>query len=494
MSEFAAIQAEIAAELERRKERAQRITNTLTAIKAALSPKQRAYVESKAPRRSLTGSRQSGKSHDIGVDMLETGFNTQGDVSMYVAPTSKAARSAVWSKLHELNNRFDLGIELKEASFRAIFPTKHEIHFEGAHDTARVRRLRGVARLKKLWVDEVAFFPEPIITELVGPTAAAMFLASPGGQNMTLASSPGMQRRGFMFDIVHNRRDTWEPHALYVYDNPTIKDPEAALAEMRAASAWSITSPAYLREGLGQWVDDASYNVYELGPHNIIDAIPTDKPFTSIMTIDFGLNDQSAICVAGWRDHDPTLYVQYVEGWSDIDIEDLAQKAIPLIERYKPVGIYADSAGAQHIKYLNARHSMGVMPVSKKPNYKAPAIAELNADMRRGFYAVPRGSPLIEQMQALQWDPIKYAAGKREEHPLMPNDLCDVAGVYAFVQAKHFRAEPAKPLPPMHGTPEYWAQKQAAELRAEIADAQKHFDAIEARQDDMAALLGVDRE
>lgn len=447
-------------------------------------------MRSEARRKTLSGARQSGKSHAIAADMVEVGFEGR-TTSMYIAPTSKAARNAVWQKLHTLNDDYKLGIELKEGAFVAKFPNGSLVGFEGAHDTARVKRLRGATLTGKLWVDEAAFFPEPIIRELMGPTASAMFLASPNGQRIVVASSPGMQRRGYFFDLVHGQREKWEPHALYVQDNPVIVDPEAALYDLREANAWDITTPAYMREGLGLWVDDATHSVYELTELNLIDELPPG-PFTSIMLIDFGKTDQSSIGIAGWRDYDPTLYVQYVEGWSDIDIEDLCQRALPLLERYDPIGVYGDSGGggSQHMEYMRKRHQIPIRPVAKKQNYKKPAIDALNADMRRGHYKVLRSSPLVEQMQALQWDPVQLAKGKFEEHASMPNDLCDTAGVYAHVQARHYRAESAPPPTPEVGTQDYWKKYRDEGLRHAATLASQHHARIAIAEEERALLTG----
>ena len=90
-------------ELRRRQAEKSRVENNIKAMVAELSERQRDYVLSNAPRKRLLGARQSGKSHDIAVDVILTGFEARCD-SMYIAPTSKAARNAVWSKLDYLND------------------------------------------------------------------------------------------------------------------------------------------------------------------------------------------------------------------------------------------------------------------------------------------------------------------------------------------------------------------------------------------------------
>lgn len=408
----------------------------LRRLNATLGPKQRTFVHSRSKRRRIKGSRQCGKSHGIGTDIINTGFGYDPETdtllpdataSMYVAPTSKSARNAVWSKLHELNNKYELGMHLHESRLVAMFPTGATTDFEGAHDSARVQRLRGKPLTGKLWVDEFGFFPERLARELLGPVATAMFLASPNKQRIALSSSPAPQRRGLFFELGSNAN--WEQHSLTLFDNPIISNPVEALADLRAATGWTEASPAYQREGLGLEVDDTTLNVYELGELNLIDSFP-EGPWDTVATLDFGDSDQSAIAILGWRPHDPVLYTLYVEGWSKFDIEDLAQKLLPLLARFKPRAIFADSGGggAQHISYLRKRHRLPIGKVMKSPNYKKPAIEEFNTDARRGLYRVLRSSPLVEQMQALQWDATERAKGNWNEHPGMANDLCFVAG------------------------------------------------------------------
>jgi hypothetical protein len=479
--------------LERRKAAIARVRAAVESLRKTLGKKQRAFMASKAPRRTLGGSRQSGKSHTLATTLIETGFERKCE-SMYVAPTSKAARNAVWSKLHELNDRFRLGIELKEGAFKAKFPNGSTVGFEGAHDSARVKRLRGATLTGVLCIDESAFFPDALLRELMGPTASAMFLASPNGQRMIAASSPGMQRRGHFFELCHMHTEQWQPHHLTIFDNPVVKDPQKALAELRDANAWTEASPAYQREGLGLWIDDATHAVYELSELNLVDGFP-DAKWTTVMTIDFGSNDQSAIAVAGWRDHDPNFYVLHVEGASEMDIEDVAQRALPLIARWSPIGVYGDhgGGGAQHADYLRKRHRIPVRPVAKKQNYKAAAIDAFNADARRGLVRALRSSPLVEQMQALQWDSTALAKGKREEHPSMPNDLCDVT-LYAHMHSRQYRAEPEPVPPPQAGTDEHWKQWSDAGLARASAQAAAHNQAIEEAEEERALLVGADWE
>jgi phage terminase large subunit-like protein len=479
--------------LERREAKRKLAKLRLDNLRGTLGTKQQAFMRSKARRRTLGGSRQSGKSHTLATTLIDVAFASKC-TSMYVAPTSKSARAALWSKLHALNDEHKLGITMKEGHFRAVFPNGSEIGFEGAHDTARVKRLRGAPLSGVLCVDEAAFFPEPIIRELMGPTCSAMFLASPNGQRIVVASSPGLQRRGYCYELMHEKTDAWEPHALFVHDNPVIKDPAGALAELRAANAWTETTPVYMREGLGLWVDDASHNVYELTDLNLIDGFP-DARWTTLIVFDFGKNDQSAIAIVGWRDHDPALYLLHVEGHSDLDIEDLCLLAKPLVERYAPIAFYGDpgGGGAQHMDYMRKRHQFPMRPVSKRQNYKKAAIDAFNTDARRGFVRVLRASPLVEQMQALQWDPVKYAKGEHEEHASMPNDLCDVT-LYGHMHAQHFRAEDKPPPPPPMGSKEHLEQLADEGLKAAIARANQHNAEAEEIRSDLTLLLGADTD
>lgn len=476
--------------LRRRRLRHHKSISRLRDLNATLSPRQSAYVHSQAARRRLLGSRQSGKTQSIVVDHINTATETKCD-SMYIAPTSKNARNAAWSKLRTINNEYELGVELKEGLFSAVFPNRATWDFEGAHDMARVQRLRGKTLTGKLTIDESGFYHERIIRELVGPVAIAMFLTT--AQRVSLASSPALQRRGLFFEL--GTSPAWEQHKLTAHDNPAIKDVDRALNDLREASAWTEATPAYLREGLGLEVDDATHNVYELTELNLVDALPSGE-WTTIMLVDFGDSDQSAIAVVGWLEHDPALYVLHVEGHSHMDIEDVCLLAKPLINRWHPIAVYGDpgGGGAQHMTYMRNRHQIPIRPVAKGRHYKKPAIDALNADMRRGHYRVLRTSPLVEQMQALQWDPTGLTKTPREyvEHPSQPNDLCDVAGVYAHVQAKHYRAEERPPPPPPIGSEEHLKRLADEGLRDAIARANQANADAQAIEDDRALLFGVD--
>jgi len=348
-----------------------------------------------------------------------------------------------------------------------------------------------------LFVDEAAFFPDTLLRELLGPTASAMFLASPNGQRMIVASSPGMQRRGLFFELCHIQLDKWESHQFTIYDNPVVKDPEKRLLELREANAWTLTSPAYQREGLGLWVDDATHSVYELSDINLAYSLPEgpDSQWTTVMAIDFGSNDASTVTVGGWRDHDPNLYILATEGSSNLDIEEVAQMALPLIERWRPIGVFGDTGGggAQHADYLRKRHSIPVQPVSKRPNYKAPAIDAFNADARRGNIKILRDSPAVEQMQALQWESVALARGVRAEHPSMPNDHADGC-LYVHLHSRQYRAELLSPPPPPLNSDEHWKQWSDAGLKLAEQQAIEHHKALEDAEEERAYLTGGEWE
>ncbi len=483
----------------RREAHAAKVLDKLRRLNSTLGPKQRAFVHSAAKRLRVKGARQCGKSHGIGVRIINRGFGydpiadtLSGDKtdSMYVAPTSKSARNAVWSKLHELNNKYELGLFLHESRLVSMFPTGSTCDFEGAHDSARVQRLRGKPLTGELYVDEGGFYPEKIARELLGPVATAMFLASPNGQKIIFSSSPAAQRRGLFFELGGNAN--WEQHGLTLFDNPIIANPVEALADLRAATGWTELSPSYQREGLGLEVDDDTLNVYELGELNLIDGFP-EGPWTTIATLDFGDSDQSAIAISGWRPHDPELYTLYVEGWSKFDIEDLAQKLLPLLARYRPLGIFGDSGGggAQHINYLRKRHHLSIKPVMKSPHYKKPAIDQFNADARRGLWRCLRSALVVEQMKTLQWDATEKAKGNWIEHDGMANDLCDVV-LYGHMHAAHFRAEKKPPAPPKAGSDEAWKQWSDAGLQRANAEAEEYHRRQAEIAEERAYLLGGD--
>jgi hypothetical protein len=410
-----------------------------------LSRAQRRFFQSKHFRRALTAGRQAGKTHLCLLLLVEAALRPN-TLSLYFAPTRNAARSILWEKLKRWLKDAGLAVEFNESLLEARFANGSIIRLLGVPDITRAERHRGLTVNGVVVVDEAAFFGEAVFHHLLTSIIPPYFMTTRRkARGIACVSSPGLVPRGHFHRIATDTTLNWDRHTFTVRDNPVVDDPDGELAELREANGWSLTSPGYLREGEAQWIADTDLNVYDITAVNIIDSLPPG-PWTTLLTFDQGTDDPDVVGILGWREHDPALYLLYVEWASGNDVTDLAEIIKRLRDEYKPWRIIGDlgALGKKTALEMRNRHRLPIEAADKAG--KPVAIRQLNADARRGLLLIPSAyAQVIQQMQDLKWDP-KHVSQK--EHPAMPNDLCDMV-LYGHRMARHYRAELAPtPAPP----------------------------------------------
>lgn len=472
-------------ELQRRKRVREAGLAALRKSVAKLSRAQRRFFESKHFRRALTAGRQAGKTHLCLLLLVEAALRPN-TLSLYFAPTRNAARSILWEKLKRWLKDAGLSVEFNESLLEARFANGSIIRLLGVPDITRAERHRGLTVNGVVVVDETAFFGEAVIHHLLTSIIPPYFMTTrKSARGIACVSSPGLVPRGHFHRLATDTTLDWDRHTFTVRDNPIVDDPEAELAELREANGWSLSSPGYLREGEAQWVADTDLNVYDIGAVNVIEDLPPGK-WTYILTFDQGTDDPDVVGVLGWREHDPALYLHYVEWASGNDVTDLATIIKRLRDLYNPWRIIGDlgALGKKTALEMRNRHRLPIEAADKTG--KPVAIRQLNADARRGLLLIPSAyAEVIQQLKDLKWDP-KHVGQK--EHPSMPNDLCDMV-LYGHRMSRHYRAEPAPEPTAPDGTPEA-ARQLEEKIRAEnLARIERERRIAEGLEDEPESVL-----
>lgn len=429
----------------------------VAALCAALSPRQRALHDDPAVQICVVCTRQSGKTSEALLKTAEKMIAVSGSISYIIMPTRDRCRDTFWDRWKDLCTVFGFTDDNHhETLLETRAPNGSVVRLVGVPDRKRADRVRGQT-LDLIIIDEAANFSDDVLQYLVEHCCSAA-LGIRNGQ-LYVCSTPGMDPSGYLYRLYTDPALEFSRHFLDLSDNPAWKDPAAYLAKVRRQFGYDENDPTYQREWLGRWVADLALRVYRIDAANLIDA-PGAVDY-AVMAVDLGATDQSAICVLGWKANTRELHCLHEEAESDLDITSVAERVKALQAIYRPLVTMVDGAAKQSVLELQNRHGIPLEPTPKAPGYKPKAIAQLNADFRRGLVKVPRTFEVVGQMKALQW--AAKAVGVRENQG-QPNDRCD-AFLYAYLRASHYLEQIQEPEPEA-GSAAYWKREQAR-VRAE---------------------------
>jgi phage terminase large subunit len=423
----------------------------IEALAAALSPKQRKLHADESQAVCVVCTRQSGKTSEALLLLVETMFLKPGSIAYVCLPTRDRAKEAFWDRWKAITAKFGLTEHHHhETLLETRAPNGSVARFIGVPDKKRANRVRSQSD-DLVIIDEAASFADDILKYLIEDCAAPALGVRNG--KLYVCSTPGMEPAGYLYRLYTDPKLEFSRHFLTMRDNPAWADPDAYLAKVRRQFGYDEDDPTYQREWLGRWVADLSLRVYKVTDENQIDAPPACD--FHVMAVDLGATDESAICVLGWQEGSRTLYCVHEEADGELDITDVAERIKALQAIYQPLVTMVDGAAKQSVLELQNRHGVALEATPKAPGYKAPAIKQLNADFKRKAVMIPRGFAVIGQMRALQW--AAKAIGVRENQG-QPNDRCD-AFLYAYLRALHY-VEQIKQDEPERGSDAWFKREQ----------------------------------
>jgi len=463
-----AFPAERLARLQAERKIARRVSGSkhsklLAARRRELSPRQRALHDDRGAQICVISTRQSGKTSEAILKIAEMMFGTPGSITYFIMPTRDRARDTFWDRWKEATKEFGLSdANHHETLLETRTPDGSILRLIGVPDKKRADRIRGQT-LNLIVIDEAANFADDVLKYLVEDCCSAA-LGIRGGQ-LYLCSTPGPQPEGYLYRAYTDPKMEFSRHFLELRDNPAWKDPDDYLAKVLRRFGYSKDDPIYQREWLGKWVADLSARVYRIEDHNLIDA-PSAYTYT-VMAVDLGATDESAFSVLGWRAGSKKLQVLVDEAEDDLDLTSVAERIKQLQADYRPLVTMVDGAAKQSVLEIQNRHGIPLEATPKAPGYKPKAIAQMNADFRRGLLEVPRHFEVVGQMRALQW--AQKARGVRENQG-QPNDRCD-ALLYAYLRASAYTEHEPEELP-AEGSKSFYDAQQAAIREAHVRASQ----------------------
>lgn len=431
------------------------------AFKPQLFSQQVKFIQDPRKLKAALCSRRAGKSHMAGCYVIAEALKHPRSTVPYVALTRGHAKRIMWKTLLDLTRPYNPQVNLTE--LRITLSNGSDIVLAGANDEGTAEVFRG-QKFPLVVLDECASFRShfrEMVEEIIEPALIDM--------NGTLAmiGTPSAACRGLFFDATTQATSPYSLHKWTILDNPFIPHAQEWLSERMKERGWTVDTPAYRREWLGEWVASTDSQVYSFSrDRNLAKGIPNKLNY--ILGIDLGYDDETAFVIVGYRPDDPHLYMVESYAKSEMTITDIVRKIDELTGRYGSfVRIVADTGGLgkQIAAEIRKRYGVAVFPAEK--TQKAEFIQLLNDDLRSGKIQVnPVEINFIEEITALQWDEEKE--GRFIEDPRFANHRCD-AFLYAWRESCHY-LEQTPINAPEHGSDAFYKAEEAR-LRQIVEDA-----------------------
>ena len=421
------------------------------AFRPKLFSQQAQFIKDPRKLKAALCSRRAGKSHMAGCYVIAEALKHPRSTVPYVALTRGHAKRIMWKPLLDLTRQYTPQVNLTE--LRITLPNGSDIVLAGANDEATAEVFRG-QKFPLVVLDECASFRshfKEMVEEVIEPALIDL--------NGTLAmiGTPSAACRGLFFDATTRSDSPYSLHKWTILDNPFIPHAQSWLDERMKERGWTVDTPAYRREWLGEWVASTDSQVYAFSrDKNLAKGIPTKLDY--ILGIDLGYDDETAFVVVGYRPDDPHLYVVETYAKSEMTISDIVHKIDELTGRYRSfVRIVADTGGLgkQIAAEIRKRYGIAVFPAEK--TQKAEFIQLANDDFRSSKILVnPIEINFIEEISALQWDEEKD--GRFIEDPRFANHRCD-AFLYAWRESCHYLQKTPEPKPEAN-SPEWYKEEE----------------------------------
>jgi hypothetical protein len=398
----------------------------LERLRALAFPAQARFVDDPAQRKFAICTRRSAKSYSMGLMLVETALKFPGGVGLYCAITREEAKRIVWRPiLMDIEAKVHAGMQFGEASLEVTFPNGSRIYLVGADaNSSEKRKLKG-QKFRLVAIDEAQDIVnglDDLVHDVLEPAVAEHH-----GQ-IVLGGTPGEIRAGYFWRMTSAQVPGWSRHAWSWKDNPHVAgEMERFLKAKLAADPGFISTSAYKRNWLGEWVADEAHLCYSgYGEHALIRCAPeVMRDWTFVLGVDLGFNDDCSFVVGGYGPFDPCLYILSAEKKPGMDITDVAGKIRALQERWGATTVVIDGANKQGIAELENRHGLSLLPSEKAD--KATFMDLMSDDLRRGRMKLVRGTtvPLQTELSELIWDKRALERLIRREDPQLANHCSD---------------------------------------------------------------------
>lgn len=385
---------------------------------AALS--QRKYEVWQCDRRA---GKTSGVAIDYHVDSLERDYTY-----LYISKTKESAKGIVWREFGKFFRRYDLGWEMMIEDLSVRTPSGAILYVRGADSPDLMERLHGLIKLRKVWIDEAAFWRGDLgylVDEVLSPA-----LADVDGK-LRLMSRPGNIPSGYFHDAAHGIIPGWHVRKWSWRDNPYMREAmEKHLALLRAKHPGIEKTASYRKNYCNEWVTTSEGRVYafEFSRNDLTDTVELESESRVAIGVDFGWHDPTAFVVLAYV---PSRGLVVLDSYREEQmlLDAIAARLREYLTDYPNARIVADPARTQFIGELRVRYGLAIAEAEK--TNKRDWIGSVNSDFVAQTLMVhnARSHPLGKELVELHWQ--KMSSGRVVEQHGKRNDCAD-AMLYAY--------------------------------------------------------------
>jgi hypothetical protein len=418
------------------------------------TPLQARYIDDRAALLSYLAGRRHGKTDGVAARIIT--HSKPGTMTAYVAPTITRANEILVPLLRQL--RRDCAVGWEQRGDVISFVNGGQLRLMGASNSAEVQKLRG-EDLLAVYFDECGVIKDAVLREaLFGCAWEALrrYRGEPGS-GVSLSGTPGPLPEGLWWEVSTQQTADGKPmygasrHVGTIHDNPLFAGGKAERTiqeDLDAGIYISREDSRFRREVLAQWCLPSEQRCYPHAPAALIAQGLAPTVGRTIMAIDLGWHDHTAIVVirlVPFRDEYPQIdgSVRVVEGervhvlhavkrqhWQ---LPDLAESIRTLQQDFRAGTMVCDSGGNyQIVEAFASQFGLPILAAQKAGmGTKRARIHTLNDLMAIGQIAIYEGAAsLFSELRSLVWNE------RRDDHDVRQEDHAADAFGYAILE--HF--------------------------------------------------------
>lgn len=457
-------------------------------ILGSLNPVQRKFYDYNGTFTSLRCPRRAGKSYAIVATILAKAEENPGTRYLILCRNLKYARQNFWINSEGggaapggvidqiAKHRLQCSTNLTSMSWTHANGSVGQI--SGVEDLEQAEKLRGApAEVDIVFLDEMAMFNPAVVDQLFNSILLPGLSTRHG--RMVVAGTPGKIAAGLWYEAscLESRTQDGKPTCRrWDDDDPARADAEWVLFNWRMQDnvsnpdkspwdyalkikklrGWSDDNPAWVREYLGEWVIDASSLIFNFAEYrsrpnwvtwNAPDLDPELGPWTCVAGLDYGYEDDTAICVLAYSAKLDQVFNLYNVKKPHL----LFQQTVALLTEVRDrFGVSVFVADTNQKNMTESFMEMGFSMAYAEKRNKFDYIEKINSDFKEGRIKILRGSELDKELCELTYNLDKgvgatdadrkaYLArlGKLEPTAGQSNHLSD-ALLYGFRHCYHY--------------------------------------------------------
>jgi hypothetical protein len=368
----------------------QRATSNPSLINRATAL-QRKYIKDREALVSYLAGRRHGKTDAVATRMIE---NARPETTQaYVCPTITRAKEILLPVMRTLQR--EAGVRFEVIGDHVIFPSGGKIRLMGMSNEAEVQKLRG-EDLLAAYFDECGVPKSRVLKEAVISCAWEALRKHRGepGSGCSLSGTPGQvpgnpadAEPDFWWQVTTQSNPDGSPmygasrHFGLIYDNPIFAGGKAEASiedDLRKKIYLSREDSRFRREVLAQWCLPSELRCYSSYSKLILPQSSAPWMGRTIMAVDFGWHDHSAIVILRLTDWEEShaqpdgsttvtkgerVHVLHADVRQHWKLPDLANELKRLREIFHVGTVVGDSGGGASKQVVESFASMFGLPM-----------------------------------------------------------------------------------------------------------------------------------